>query len=760
MKRRAELLATCAALALTAGLVSPTLAAGPKASPGAMAVPMWQYDGFAEVGGRTYLNNPNKQQLGKFFRYEDWSPGAFGNFYFGAHRVGADPFDLTASGYDIGWDDQAYQLFLSQPGTYYLTFGWDETPHIYSKDAKTPYGPVGGSLLITPTFPGASVPPANPTPSAADKAFVDANSTVFDLGFRRDTASAGARWTPNDNWDFTAGYSHMHRHGTQPGSAVTFTTPAGGFGPTRATIQLPKPVDDTIQNGHIKGEYAGTSPWGKPFNVALGYAISDYSNDVKSFTFNNPWNAGAAAANFPLLNRYGLWPDNQAQTLNVTGGVGLPFNSRYMGTFQYSWMTQNDAFLPSTSNPTFALAVLPRGSLNGDARTVLSNNVLHTQITPNLESKLRYRYYDYHSMQSMMTITGLLTSPDAASVQDETSHPLNFTKQNADAQLVYRPWKWLDVGAIYEWERWKHDEWVDAVNVVTLATGEFTTTTNENAVKGFFDANWGWSTLRTSVRYGQRRLDGDYIKVTNNDLAFRSVDLQNRDSTVVKSSWAINVTDTITVTPSGGYLLYDYPADGVTTIGISRYESWNAGGDIAWTITPMVALYASYMHEDGIRDTFQRTTPSPIIYHTRDLNDVFIVGGKVTLIPETLFLNASYTYSKGTSIWHSDCGPGGCNITPMPMFPDIHNTNQRLDGSVKYVFDQSVVKAAGFDGKAFIKARVVWEKNSNDSWQNLEQQLGWSIDPASSTTNRAVFLGMPDPNYSVVVGMLSLGLKW
>ena len=94
------------------------------------------------------------------------------------------------------------------------------------------------------------------------------------------------------------------------------------------------------------------------------------------------------------------------------------------------------------------------------------------------------------------------------------------------------------------------------------------------------------------------------------------------------------------------------------------------------------------------------------------------------------------------------------------MFPDIHNTNQRVDTWVKYVFDQTVIKAAGFDPKAFIKARVVWEKNSNDSWQNLEQQLGWSIDPASSTTNRAVFLGMPDPNYNVVVGMLSMGLKW
>ena len=71
----------------------------------------------------------------------------------------------------------------------------------------------------------------------------------------------------------------MHRHGLQALNAVSFTTPVSrGAGP-REPIELPKPVDDTTQNGHIKGEYAGTTPWGKPFNVALGYGVSVYKND-------------------------------------------------------------------------------------------------------------------------------------------------------------------------------------------------------------------------------------------------------------------------------------------------------------------------------------------------------------------------------------------------------------------------------------------------------------------------------------------------
>ena len=93
-------------------------------------------------------------------------------------------------------------------------------------------------------------------------------------------------------------------------------------------------------------------------------------------------------------------------------------------------------------------------------------------------------------------------------------------------------------------------------------------------------------------------------------------------------------------------------------------------------------------------------------------------------------------------------------------FPDTHNTNHRVDAWAKYVFDRGTVKAAGFAGQAFVKARVVWEHNSNDSWQSIDQQLGWAVNPADATMARSVFLGIGSPNYDVVVGMLSFGVKW
>jgi MtrB/PioB family decaheme-associated outer membrane protein len=776
MKMRAELLVTCAAsaFAIGLGLASPVLAADtmPLKAPEIVA-PAWWYEGFAEIGGRFFLNNPDKRKLGLFYEYRDLRPGVFGDFLFGAHKTGPDPLDIEAWGKNIGWNDQAFGLDIYKPGTYYLTLGWDETPHVFGT-GRTTYS--GGNVLSTPCYPtGAGNICGGGTANANTNAFVGANSHDVDLKYRRDTASAAFRWTPTDNWDVNVDYSHMHRDGTQPLSAVTFTDAT-----TRASTQLPKPVDDTTQDSNLKAEYAGSAPWGKPFNVALGYGFSSYTNNVgcgsiagvngspgssnaNCLTFQNPWVGANTLAN-PLWNRYSLPPDNQAHNLSVSGGVGLPFNSRYMGTFQYTWMEQNETFLTSTINPLVTPGILPRSSLNGDARTTLANNVLNTQITPELTSTLRYRYYDYHSNQAPMTITGLVTRPDtSAVVTAETASPVNFTKQNATGELVYRPWKWLNVGGIYEWEQWRH-EYGDARDVVTLQEGALTAVTNENSVKAFADAKlWGWSTLRTSLRYGERRFDGNYlnnIPGANAD-GFRTVDLQDRNSTIVKTSWDINVTSMITFTPNGGYRLDDYPANGVTSYGITRNESWNAGGDISWVINPAAALYVSYMHEDGTRELYQRNLPSTLLLNTRDVNDVFIVGGKFTVIPEKLFLNANYTYSRGTSRWSSGCGPGGCfDGTAMPTFPDTHNTNHRIDAQAKYMLDP--MRSAGLlpTAQPYVKFRVIYERNSNDSWQNVEQQLGWAVNSADATTSRAVFLGMPNPNYDVVVGMASFGVKW
>src|SRR5690349_19992937 len=129
-----------------------------------------------------------------------------------------------------------------------------------------------------------------------------------------------------------------------------------------------------------------------------------------------------------------------------------------MGTFQYQKMTSDQSNLPISANPyVTALAVGPITYPSNDRTAILSNDVVNTQITSNLQSTLKYRYYSFTSGDIPAAWTHRPPNPDSTSGFPDEEQALryhsDYVKQNADAQIDYRPWKWLNVGASYDWER-------------------------------------------------------------------------------------------------------------------------------------------------------------------------------------------------------------------------------------------------------------------------------------------------------------------
>ena len=113
--------------------------------------------------------------------------------------------------------------------------------------------------------------------------------------------------------------------------------------------EVAAPVNDSTQNFGVNGEYAGTSPWGKKFNIKLAYNGSIYQGNA-FFDVDSPF----PGATDPFVGRMSGDPDNQANMFTGTIGADLPLNSRYMGTVSYNMMRQNDAYLPFTVNPGLA----------------------------------------------------------------------------------------------------------------------------------------------------------------------------------------------------------------------------------------------------------------------------------------------------------------------------------------------------------------------------------------------------------------------
>ena len=181
----------------------------------------WWSTGEVEVGGRFFVNNPNRngsiaanqKSLAKFYEYKSEKPGPFGDIALqGGTKNGLYGYDLLAT--NIGYTDQNYSLDMSKAGQHYLSLGWDETPHVYSTSAQTIFNGVGTNAL---TLPAAVANQLNldKNNAAAISADIRNNLRQTDIGIRRDTASVDYRYTPSDNWDIKIGYSNMHRTGTQ-----------------------------------------------------------------------------------------------------------------------------------------------------------------------------------------------------------------------------------------------------------------------------------------------------------------------------------------------------------------------------------------------------------------------------------------------------------------------------------------------------------------------------------------------------------------
>jgi Putative outer membrane beta-barrel porin, MtrB/PioB len=649
----------------------PVKAPPPVAAP----VPYWWTHGEIEFGGRGFLNNPNQsgsiwgdtnpantstggyaylgqKSLAKYYEYGIENPGAFGGGHVAAGTSdGLYQIDLWANNIAsnfAGFSDQSYLLQASKVGEHYFWFNWDQTPHIYSTSALTPFLGVGSDHLVWPGGPITSVPGILP--------FLQ----PINLGIQRDTASAGYRWTPPDwstpegyAWDVRADYSYMTRKGTQAAGIVEFN----GFQPT----QVPAPVDDSTQNFGASGEYAGTAPWGGKYTFKVAYNGSVYNDNMSSYTVQNPFFPTPTSCVKPIGSpstvtltpncvsaQMSTPPSNSANGGSATATAELPWSSRYAGTFSYVRMEQNDTFIPMTNNP-FAQASPtlgfggvpwnqvnfgfingnlgdPTSSLNGQINEILSNNVVTTKITPELTQKLTYRYYDFDNETPQIVFPQWVSydkvgSPNPlctgtnANECTISSLTISYIKQDAGYELNWRPSSEWNFNAGGGWERYNYTQ--TDVNI-----------TNEFSGKASLD--WkptNWVTLRASGSYADRRYDTyDY------DLFVRSIQFptipgfgpttssswfyapayqqfmfDNRERTKVNLAVDVVVFPGVTITPTFKYQDDFYGLNPANQEGVtdSRTTSW--GVDAGWVVTPDLSFAASYYMEEYNQSLYNYT---------------------------------------------------------------------------------------------------------------------------------------------------------
>ena len=232
-----------------------------------------------------------------------------------------------------------------------------------------------------------------------------------------------------------------------------------------------------------------------------------------------------------------------------------------------------------------------------------------TQITPELKSKLAYRYYDFANQTPELFFNDwVLTDVRSANNQTTAYAPVSslstsYTKQNAGADLVWSPNRQWNLGAGYGWE---HYNWTRADANIT----------NENSGKVFADYKpWSWLLARASWGISDRHYDtydyrgrvgnfqwSDPVCITPGNCAVqynqatRQFFLDNRQRQIGKFQVEVDVWRGLTVTPTFGYQDDDYSIS-ATEAGLTRLQSVKAGVELAYAIGPGTNILLAYMNE-------------------------------------------------------------------------------------------------------------------------------------------------------------------
>lgn len=661
----------------------------------------WAYSGEFEAGWRTFIERPphsafpwrggtptnptmlgDRNNISKFEEYGKVPPGPYGEYLRATleSKDGVWWHELRAD--NIGNNNQRYIYDAIKAGEHYFTLSYDQIPHLYNTSAFNIWNGVGTNNLTTAvsipayqtynlatygcgvgtatlTYPGVGT---GAQKNCVMDALLAGKGNIIDVGITRYRAGGAYRWTPDPHWDVKASYLYEKREGTQIAGTV-FSGPASG---NMQIFQMPRPIDDTTQNGKLNTEYFGATPWGGHYNINFGGGVSLYDNSFTSYTVQNPFadTTRAAAAGLvpglqaPAAARISLMPSNQAYSGIVNTGLDLPMKSRWNSTFQYTSMRQNDPFIPYTITPGItlnapgytgiaanSLAGLPALSLNGEVNTLLYNTNLSTQWNPQWRTNFKYRYYDNDNRTPELLLPpyvpedsnannnntapgtgGVATGGNAAAAAGSPAGTLNptwrralamsYTKQNASEDLQWRPANWATLTGTVGWEGWDR-------------TRRDVNNTNEFFGKGAADLRFSdIATLRSSLQYSERRYDkydaqnlALYAWQSTNptgvtggttNYLMRKFDMANRDQ--LKGMAILDISGPsgtvfrdFVISPNVGLKNDDYRED-PTMFGLKSSHSWNAGIDGTYTFKPGNWIQASYLYEQY--DRFQAGSTS------------------------------------------------------------------------------------------------------------------------------------------------------
>lgn len=269
------------------------------------------------------------------------------NFIIDLYRVEFDKnsymFEFEAT--NVGLNNQSIKMEGGKPGKTTWKAGYDQMPHLFSNEARTPYTYQGdGNMKLAGAWRDASLAEGHNNTFNAGVSTALANVPYVPLRFDVETANLDLKFHPAADFTMELGSMRQTKRGTkaQPAS----------FGFSNA-IELAAPIDWEANEAYLDMQLAK-----KEYQLAFSYRLSDFDNKIPSLYWDNPkrltdryinsshYSGGDGGASGAMANA----PDNRAHAFKLEGGAALPMNSRVSFETGYQRWTANNDMMPYTPN--------------------------------------------------------------------------------------------------------------------------------------------------------------------------------------------------------------------------------------------------------------------------------------------------------------------------------------------------------------------------------------------------------------------------
>jgi MtrB/PioB family decaheme-associated outer membrane protein len=369
------------------------------------------------------------------------------------------------SGANVSLRDQTLFARGGVAGVWRAGVEWSELPHNFSNKAQTPYFQRAPGLLEVPahvpiTFKRLGTAAADTAGVLASDQLIAAYQRSFLHPTPLETETSSRTFALDyAGWEaLRVGAAYDQRK--QSGAEWTFA-PIGDRPPRTLNIQIAEPVDSKTQELTLTADRVTTN-----YALQVNYLFSDYANAVDTLVWENIYTTAAPDATYDLWDRavstYGrrpLEPDNRYHNVSVTLGRDLPRDSRLNATVAYGRLEQNQTLLPySYGVEGLANRALPRSTAeaNIDTLQLLVDYVVNPVARLNVRAWAHRFGLDNNTPEERWQyVTSDTTNLNGgvAYVNKRINTPYANDRTNVGTEVSYRlrPWR-SSIGARYEHE--------------------------------------------------------------------------------------------------------------------------------------------------------------------------------------------------------------------------------------------------------------------------------------------------------------------